>query len=63
LQSGLVGCSADLTQYRRRTCVVASESFDDPKVAVMVIVVAIVDLIILIPLSRSLAKRDLAKSN
>jgi BASS family bile acid:Na+ symporter len=36
--------------------VVGSESFTDPKVVVMVAVVAIVDLLILIPLSRSLAK-------
>ena len=37
--------------------VVASQSFSDPKVVVMVIVVAIVGLIILMPLSRALAKR------
>jgi BASS family bile acid:Na+ symporter len=37
--------------------VVASQSFSDPKVVVMVIVVAIVGLIILIPLSRALANR------
>ena len=37
--------------------VVASQSFDDPKVVVMVIVVAIVGLIILMPLSRALAGR------
>ena len=37
--------------------VVASQSFDDPKVVVMVIVVAIVGLIILMPLSRALANR------
>src|SRR5215471_13859899 len=36
--------------------VVASQSFSDPKVVVMVIVVAIVGLIILMPLSRALAK-------
>jgi bile acid:Na+ symporter, BASS family len=42
---------------------VASESFDDPKVVVMVIVVAIVGLIILMPLSRALAKRDFAQHN
>jgi len=35
--------------------VVASQSFSDPKVIVMVIVVAIVGLIILLPLSRALA--------
>jgi BASS family bile acid:Na+ symporter len=35
--------------------VVASQSFSDPKVVVMVIVVAIVGLIILMPLSRALA--------
>ncbi|MGC2077410.1 MAG: bile acid:sodium symporter [Xanthobacteraceae bacterium] len=43
--------------------VVGSESFDDPKVVVMVIVVAIVGLIILMPLSRALAKRDSAQFN
>jgi bile acid:Na+ symporter, BASS family len=37
--------------------VVASQSFSDPKVVVMVIVVAIVGLIILLPLSRALAYR------
>jgi bile acid:Na+ symporter, BASS family len=37
--------------------VVASQSFADPKVVVMVIVVAIVGLIILMPLSRALANR------
>jgi len=37
--------------------VVASQSFGDPKVVVMVIVVAIVGLIILMPLSRALASR------
>ena len=37
--------------------VVASQSFSDPKVVVMVIVVAIVGLIILMPLSRVLANR------
>ena len=39
--------------------VVGSQSFDDPKVVVMVIVVAIVGLLILMPLSRVLAKRCL----
>ena len=43
--------------------VVASQSFDDPKVVVMVIVVAIVGLIILMPLSRALAKGGLAQHN
>jgi bile acid:Na+ symporter, BASS family len=43
--------------------VVASQSFDDPKVVVMVIVVAIAGLIILMPLSRGLANRGFAKSN
>jgi bile acid:Na+ symporter, BASS family len=42
---------------------VASQSFDDPKVVVMVIVVAIVGLIILMPLSRGLANRDVARPN
>jgi BASS family bile acid:Na+ symporter len=37
--------------------VVASQSFSDPKVVVMVIVVAIVGLIMLIPLARGLANR------
>jgi BASS family bile acid:Na+ symporter len=37
--------------------VVASQSFSDPKVVVMVIVVAIAGLIILMPLSRALANR------
>ena len=37
--------------------VVGSQSFSDPKVVVMVIVVAIVGLIILMPLSRTLANR------
>ena len=37
--------------------VVGSQSFGDPKVVVMVIVVAIVGLIILMPLSRALANR------
>jgi bile acid:Na+ symporter, BASS family len=40
---------------------VASESFDDPKVVVMVIVVAIVGLVILMPLARALAKPGLAQ--
>src|SRR5437667_10351241 len=40
--------------------VVASQSFDDPKVVVMVIVVAIVGLIVLMPLSRALAKSGFA---
>jgi predicted Na+-dependent transporter len=38
--------------------VVASQSFSDPKVIVMVIVVAIVGLIILMPVSRPLATRN-----
>jgi bile acid:Na+ symporter, BASS family len=37
--------------------VVGSQSFSDPKVVVMVIVVAIVSLLVLMPLSRLLAKR------
>jgi BASS family bile acid:Na+ symporter len=37
--------------------VVGSQSFSDPKVVVMVIVVAILGLIILMPLSRALANR------
>ena len=43
--------------------VVADQSFSDPKVVVMVIVVAIVGLIILMPLSRALASRGLTSSN
>ena len=35
--------------------VVASQSFSDPKVVVMVIVVAIVGLVVLMPLSRAMA--------
>ena len=38
--------------------VVGSQSFTDPKVVVMVVVVAIVGLLILMPLSRVLATRD-----
>jgi BASS family bile acid:Na+ symporter len=38
--------------------VVGSQSFSDPKVVVMVVVVAIVSLLILMPLSRMLAERD-----
>ena len=34
------------------------QSFSDPKVVVMVVVVAIVSLLILMPLSRMLAERD-----
>ena len=37
---------------------VVGQSFSDPKVVVMVVVVAIVSLLILMPLSRMLAKRD-----
>jgi BASS family bile acid:Na+ symporter len=37
--------------------VVGSQSFEDPKVVVMVVVVAIVGLLILMPLSRMLAKK------
>ena len=37
--------------------VVGSQSFDDPKVIVMVIVVTIVSLLVVVPLSRLLAKR------
>jgi len=43
--------------------VVASQSFDDPKVVVMVVVVAVVGLIVLMPLSRALAKRGFAQQN
>jgi hypothetical protein len=41
----------------------ASQSFDDSKVVVMVIVVAIVGLIVLMPLSRALSKRGFAQQN
>ena len=37
--------------------VVGGQSFDDPKVIVMVLVVTIVSLLIVVPLSRLLAKR------
>jgi BASS family bile acid:Na+ symporter len=43
--------------------VVASESFSDPRVVVMVIVVAIVGLIILMPLSRALATASPARAD
>jgi hypothetical protein len=43
--------------------VVASQSFNDPNVVVMVTVVAIVGLIILMPLSRALANRGVAQHN
>jgi BASS family bile acid:Na+ symporter len=43
--------------------VVASQSFNDPNVVVMVTVVAIVGLIILMPLSRALANRGVASHN
>jgi BASS family bile acid:Na+ symporter len=38
--------------------VVGSQSFSDPKVVVMVVVVAIVGLLILMPLSQMLGKRS-----
>jgi BASS family bile acid:Na+ symporter len=38
--------------------VVGSQSFRDPKVVVTVVVVAIVSLLVLMPLSRLLAKRS-----
>jgi bile acid:Na+ symporter, BASS family len=41
--------------------VVASQSFDDPKVVAMVIFVAIVGLIVLMPFSRALAKSGFAQ--
>jgi BASS family bile acid:Na+ symporter len=43
--------------------VVASQSFKDPKVVVMVIVVAIVGLIVLKPFSRALANRGFGQHN
>src|SRR6202035_2317155 len=39
--------------------VVGTESFSDPRVVVMVIVVAIIGLIVLMPLSRALGNRPL----
>src|SRR5215204_2820802 len=43
--------------------VVGSQSFSDPKVVVMIIVVAIVGFIVLIPLSRALGNRGLLQSH
>jgi bile acid:Na+ symporter, BASS family len=43
--------------------VVASQSFGDPKVVVMVIVIALVQLIVLMPLSRALAFRGAISSD
>jgi BASS family bile acid:Na+ symporter len=43
--------------------VVAQQSFSDGKVAVVVIVVAIVGFVVLLPLSRALARHGLAQSN
>jgi BASS family bile acid:Na+ symporter len=43
--------------------VVANQSFSDPKVAVIVIVVAIAGFVVLIPLSRALAPRSLVQSS
>ena len=40
--------------------VVASQSFDDPRVLVMVVVVAIVGLVVLMPFSSSLGRRSIA---
>jgi BASS family bile acid:Na+ symporter len=64
------GCSADPAADTRRVLglgtaqrniaaalVVSRQSFDDPNVVVMVVVVAIVGLLILMPLSRWLAKK------
>src|SRR5438067_422717 len=42
--------------------VVGSQSFSDPKVVVMVVVVAIVSLLVLMPLSRKLAKYKSGKA-
>ena len=41
--------------------VVGGQSFSDPKVVVMVVVVAIVSLLVLMPLSRALGRRSLAR--
>jgi BASS family bile acid:Na+ symporter len=41
--------------------VVANQSFDDPNVVVMVVVVAIVGLLILMPLSRALGRQAEAR--
>ena len=43
--------------------VVGSQSFSDPKIVVMIIVVAIVGFIVLIPLSRALGNRGLLQSH
>jgi bile acid:Na+ symporter, BASS family len=43
--------------YIAAALVVGADSFDDPKVVVMVVVIAIVGLFILIPLSRVMATR------
>jgi bile acid:Na+ symporter, BASS family len=55
----LLGCAAGAPFLPKlaetAALVVASQSFSDPKVVVMVIVVAIVGLIILMPISRALA--------
>jgi BASS family bile acid:Na+ symporter len=42
--------------------VVANQSFDDPNVVVMVVVVAIVGLLVLMPLSRALGRRGPARA-
>jgi BASS family bile acid:Na+ symporter len=43
--------------------VVSRQSFDDPNVVVMVVVVAIVGLLILMPLSRWLAKKGIGRTD
>jgi hypothetical protein len=55
----LQGIAGTLELFHRSTLSfqLASQSFGDPKVVLMVIVVAIVGLIILMPLSRALAGR------
>jgi BASS family bile acid:Na+ symporter len=42
--------------------VVGGQNFDDPKVVVMVVVVAIVGLLVLFPLARALAVRSEARA-
>jgi len=41
--------------------VVASQSFSDPKVVVMVIVVEIISLVTIIPAARALGKQDFVR--
>jgi BASS family bile acid:Na+ symporter len=43
--------------------VVGGQNFDDPRVVVMVAVVAIVGLLLLMPLARVVAKRSIRKAD